>query len=118
MRIKAVHFHSHPHSTHFLLLDFEFTVAILLHKSTEIMQTRYVAVFLLIALIMIEGFSAIRMDDSSDSDQLERFMRGGIDVACTADCAKWWQCRITGLFIKKCNKPSECNCSEFAWERK
>lgn len=82
------------------------------------MQIRCVVVFLVIASIMIEGFSARSMDDSSDNYQLERFMRGGIDVACTADCAKWWQCRITGFFIKKCNKPSGCDCSEFAWERK
>ena len=82
------------------------------------MRIPYVVVFLVIASIMVEGFSALPMDDSSDSNQLERFMRGGIDVACTANCAKWWQCRINGFFIKRCNKPPGCNCSEFAWERK
>ena len=86
-------------------------------RSIGIMQLRFIAALLLVALLMCQGYLAASVREvDSDSDELHQSARGGIDLPCTVDCAKWWRCRIMGFFIKRCTKPAGCNCSEFVWE--
>jgi hypothetical protein len=76
------------------------------------MQLRLFAALFLVALVMIAGLHAV----PTNNDDYVLDAKGGIDWVCTARCAVWWKCRIQGWFIKKCDQPSGCDCSKFAWE--
>ncbi|UJR36362.1 hypothetical protein I4U23_029088 [Adineta vaga] len=77
------------------------------------MKMQVYAVLLFIALVFVIGLHAVPMDIDDD---LEAFKRDDIDPQCTLDCGKWWVCRVRSFFLKKCSKPEDCNCGEFAWE--
>ena len=88
------------------------------------MQRIYAIAILLVMALLMPSYQAKRRsfhhdddDDATNSDEVQRFMRGDIDPVCTAKCYQWWRCRIGGLFTKKCDEPSGCDCSKFAWER-
>ena len=55
--------------------------------------------------------------NSTDNDGYVRTAKGVIDWQCTAKCAVWWRCRLSGFFLRKCDRPAGCDCSRFAWER-
>jgi len=79
-------------------------------------------ILLFIVIIMVHTIHSAAVEvteepDDSSNDYLARNAKGGVDLACTAKCFKWWSCRIKCLFFCKCTRPAGCDCSKFAWER-
>lgn len=87
------------------------------------MYQRLIA-FLLVVLIMVHYIQAAAVDptttasDDDFNDLLVRNAKGGIDLGCTTSCTKWWACRVKCFFFCKCDRPVNCDCSKFGWERK
>ena len=79
-------------------------------------NTQVFVMVLLVAVVLIVGLHANPMDVDTDSDSNERVARGGPDLGCTVECAKWWRCRLGSFFLKRCNRPDGCECDRFFWE--
>ncbi|CAF2905251.1 unnamed protein product [Rotaria sp. Silwood2] len=56
------------------------------------------------------------LQEEQDEEILVRNARGAPDWHCTQACAQWWQCRFTGFFLRRCDRPQGCICDRFFWE--
>ena len=112
--IHLLFYHSHSTIQYFIHTFIQ-------NKYYHIKCNNVFILFLLLALIMVHTLHTAAVEpptaeDDSVNDLLVRNAKGGIDLACTAKCFEWWKCRISCLFFCKCDKPSGCDCSQFAWE--
>merc|ERR1712059_95633 len=91
-------------------------------KSNTMRLHLLVVLGLLISYTLAISFPAEDEDDE-DIEMNETFLekRGWVrrvSLICTGKCAKWWYCRVRSLFRDYCARPTQCNCAQFAWEKK